>query len=53
MGGNGFDINKYKWAPVPFNAQSMTIEKAKIEAPLENIMTDKLQMLASKKKRQN
>ncbi len=31
----------------------MTIEKAKIEAPLENIMTDKLQMLASRKKRQN
>ena len=53
LGGSGFDINKYKWAPVPFNAQSMTIEKTKIETPLENITTDKIQMLASTKRRQN
>ena len=53
LGGNGFDINKYKWSPVPFNAQSMTIEKTKIETPLENVSTDKLLMPASTKRRQN
>ena len=53
LGGNGFDINKYKWSPVPFNAQSMTIEKTKIETPLENVSTDKLEMPATTKRRQN
>ena len=53
LGGKGFDIGKYKWNPVPFNAQSMVIEKTKVESPLQNIQTDRMNMPAANKRRQN
>ena len=53
LGGNGFDANKYKWAPVPVNAQSMSIEKTKIEIPLENISTDKMEVPAARRRKQD
>ena len=53
LGGPGFDENKYKWAPVPFNSSTITIEKTKKETPLENISVDKLDMPASKKRKQD
>ena len=53
LGGTGFDENKYKWVPVPFNTSTMAIEKTKKEAPLENISVDKLDIPAAKKRRQD
>ena len=53
LGGNGFDANKYKWAPVPFNAQTMSIEKTKIEIPLENVSTDKMEVPAARRRTQD
>ena len=53
LGGKGFDVNKYKWAPVLVNEQTMTIENKKIETPLENVPTDKLEMPASRKRKQD
>ena len=53
LGGRGFNPDKHKWAPVPFNAQSMTIYKSKEKGPLETISTDKMLMPASRKKLQD
>ena len=53
LGGSGFDINKYKWAPVPVNAQTMTIENKKIAKPFENVPTDKLEVPATRRRRQD
>ena len=53
LGGKGFNAEKYKWAPVPFNAQSMTIQKSKEQAPLKTISIDRMLMPASRKKRQD
>ena len=53
LGGSGFDINKYKWAPVPVNAQTMTIENKKIAKPFENVPTDKLEVPAARRRRQD
>ena len=53
LGGPGFNENKYKWSPVPFNAISINIDKTKVEAPLENISLDKLDIPAAKKRRED
>ena len=53
LGGKGFDINKYKWNPVPFNALTFAIEKTKVESALQNIQTDRMNMPAANKRRQN
>ena len=53
FGGPGFNENKYKWSPVPFNAISINIDKTKVEAPLENISLDKLDIPAAKKRRED
>ena len=53
LGGPGFDENKYKWSPVPFNALAINIDKTKVKAPLENISLDKLDIPAAKKRRED
>ena len=53
LGGKCFDENKYKWAPVPFSPQIMTIDRTKKEAPLENVSIDRLNMPAENKRRQD
>ena len=53
LGGKGFDDSKYKWNPVPFNALSIVIEKTKVESPLQNIQTDRINMPAATRRRQD
>lgn len=53
LGGPGFDENKCKWSPVPFNALAINIDKTKVKAPLENISLDKLDIPAAKKRRED
>ena len=53
IGGKGFDADKYKWSPVPFNAQTLTIDRTHKELPLENVAIERMEMPPSKPRRQD
>ena len=53
IGGKGFDVDKYKWSPVPFNAQTLAIDRTHKELPLENVAIERMEMPPAKARRQD